>query len=86
MINYRWSSRKPCQIQHSRVDDSGPFVWVNPDDHRAHIVSSPVGNVRRGGHRYYEPGRPLLSHNPAAVSDGTRAMSESHLGSQVGSR
>ncbi len=68
------------------LDRGGPFVRIDTDDHWAHVVSSPVGNGRRGGQRYFELGKPLLTHNPATVFDRTHAMSEPHPGTQVGSR
>ena len=61
---------------------------VHPDDHLAHAQSScPIllWLPGRGGHRYFEQNKPLLSLSPPTAAPGPRRPNESHTTS-AGSR
>lgn len=62
-----------------RLDGGGPLLRIHANNNRSQIfLSSSPRPGQRGGQRYVEPGRPLLSHNLAQYSARTHAKREPH--------
>jgi len=70
------------------LDRGRTLARVHPDDHLAHLQSLLLDHAvlaEPGGHRYFEPGKPLLSLSPLTAAPGPRRPNESHTTS-AGSR